>query len=57
MSMLRYYFDIKGKSHKDLFEGLKIMKQDKYYTSKLGAYPVIYLSLKDVNDRNYDKII
>ena len=57
MSMLRYYFDIKEKSNQELFNGLKIMKQDKYYTSKLGYYPVIYLTLKDVNDRNYDNMI
>ena len=46
MSMLRYYFDIKCRDSKELFKGLKIMKQDEYYTSKLGAFPVIYLSLK-----------
>ena len=47
MSMLRYYFDIKGKDNKELFKDLKIMKEDEYYTSKLGYYPVIYLTLKD----------
>ena len=55
--MLRYYFDIKGKDNKELFNGLKIMVQDEYYTSKLGYYPVIYLTLKDVNDRNYNNMI
>ena len=57
MSMLRYYFDIKEKNNKELFNGLKIMEQDEYYTSKLGYYPVIYLTLKDVNDVNHDKMI
>ena len=57
MSMLRYYFDIKGKDNKELFKGLKIMEQDEYYTSKLGAYPVIYLTLKDVNDVNYNNML
>ena len=57
MSMLRYYFDIKQKDAKRLFEGLKIMGQEEKYTSKLGAYPVIYLTLKDVNDDNYEKMI
>ena len=55
--MLRYYFDIKEKDNKELFNGLKIMVQDEYYTSKLGYYPVIYLTLKDVNDRNYNNMI
>ena len=57
MSMLRYYFDIKEKNNKELFNGLKIMEQEEYYTSKLGYYPVIYLTLKDVNDVSHDKMI
>ena len=57
MSMLRYYFDIKCKDSKELFNGLKIMEQDEYYTSKLGAFPVIYLSLKDINGSNLEEVI
>ena len=57
MSMLRYYFDIKCKDSKELFKGLKIMEQDEYYTSKLGAFPVIYLSLKDAGLMNYEYMI
>ena len=57
MSMLRYYFDINQKDSKDLFKGLKIMEQEEKYTSQLGAYPVIYLTLKDVNDGNYNNMI
>ena len=57
MSMLRYYFDINQKDAKKLFEDLKIMEQEEKYTSKLGAYPVIYLTLKDVNDDNSEKMI
>ena len=57
MSMLRYYFDCDVKFSKEIFEGLKIMEQDEKYTSKLGAYPCLYLTLKDVNDSNYEKMI
>ena len=57
MSMLRYFFDCNVKDNKELFEGLKIMDQDEKYTSKLGAYPCIYLTLKDVNDSNYENMI
>ena len=57
MSMLRYYFDVKGKENKELFNGLKIMSQDEYYTSKLGYYPVIYLTLKDAGLMNYEYMI
>ena len=57
MSMLKYYFDINGKDNKDLFNGLKIMNQTEEYTSKLGNYPVIYITLKDVNDSNFDTML
>ena len=57
MSMLKYYFDITQKDSKELFEGLKIMEQEEKYTSKLGYYPVIYITLKDVQDSNYENMI
>ena len=57
MSMLKYYFDIKGKENKELFSGLKIMEQEEKYTSKLGAYPVIYITLKDVTDISFNNMI
>ena len=57
MSMLRYFFDCNVKEGKDLFNGLKIMEQDEKYTSKLGAYPCIYLTLKDVNDTSYENML
>ena len=57
MSMLRYYFNIMEKNNKELFNGLKIMEQDKKYTSKLGFYPVIYLTLKDAGLMNYEYMI
>ena len=57
MSMLRYYFDCKQKDSKELFKGLKIMTQDEKYTSKLGAYPVIYMTLKDVVANDYETML
>ena len=57
MSMLRYYFDCNVPNSRELFEGLKIMEQGEKYTSKLGAYPAIYLTLKDVNDVSYKNMI
>lgn len=57
MSMLKYYFDCNIKDSKELFKGLKILEQDEKYTSKLGYYPCIYITLKDVNDSNYEKMI
>ena len=57
MSMLRYYLDCTQKDSRKLFDGLKIMEQGEEYTSKLGNYPVIYLTLKDVQARNYETMI
>jgi len=57
MSMLKYYFDCTKKDSKALFEGLKIMEQDEKYTSKLGAYPCIYMTLKDVRGENYQEMM
>ena len=57
MSMLKYYFDCSQKDSRDLFEGLKIMEQGEKYTSKLGIYPVIYLTLKEVKDVTYEKML
>ena len=57
MSMLKYYFDCTKKDSKEIFEGLKIMEQDEKYTSKLGYYPCIYLTLKDVAEVNYENMI
>ena len=57
MSMLKYYFDCRQKDSKKLFNGLKIMEQEEKYTSKLGAYPVIYMTLKDVTETTYEKML
>ena len=57
MSMLKYYFDINQKDSKELFQGLKIMEQEEKYTSKLGANPVIYVTLKDAGLQNYEYMI
>ena len=57
MSTLRYFLDCNKKDTKPLFEGLKIMNQGEEYTSKLGAYPCIYITLKDVRGKNYDNMM
>ena len=57
ISMLKYYFDCTLKDSKELFNGLKIMDQGEGYTSKLGYYPVIYLTLKDVQSTNFENML
>ena len=57
MSTLRYFFDCEKKDTAKLFEGLKIMEQGEEYTSKLGAYPCIYITLKDVRGSNLEEMM
>lgn len=57
MSTLRYFFDCEKKDTSKLFEGLKIMEQGEKYTSKLGAYPCIYITLKDVRGSNLKEMM
>lgn len=57
MSMLRYFLDCNKKDTAKLFEGLKIMEQGEEYTSKLGAHPCIYITLKDVRGTNYENMM
>ena len=57
ISMLKYYFDCTQKDNKALFKGLKIMEQEEKYTSRLGAYPVIYVTLKDAGLMNYEMML
>lgn len=57
MSMLKYYLDCNKKDAKKLFENLKIMEQGEKYTSKLGASPCIYITLKDVKGTSYENMM
>ena len=57
MSTLKYYLDCTGKDNRELFKGLKIMEQGEKYTSKLGYYPCIYVTFKDVQDRNFENMM
>ena len=54
MSMLQYFFENKGKDNSYLFEGLKIMKAGEKYTSHMGKYPVINLSLKSAKQPTFE---
>ena len=57
MSMLRHFLDCNQKDSRKLFEGLKIMEQGETYTEKLGAYPCIYLTMKDVQGDNLEEML
>ena len=61
MSMLQYFFEDERhwntgekKDNTSLFNGLKIMDAGDKYTSQMGRYPVINLSLKSAKQGSLD---
>ncbi len=40
-------------TYKELFTGLAIMETDQEYLDKMGQYPVIFLSFKNIKDNNW----
>ncbi len=59
LSMLRYFFEYTGDAaqtvqHKELFTGMKIMTEGEAYTSQMGLYPVMNLTLKSAKQENFD---
>ncbi len=53
MSMLRHFFDIG--TDPSLFEGLYISENKKLCEEYLGKFPVIFLTLKDVEGNTFDR--
>lgn len=53
MSMLRYFFEAGG--DRSLFDGLEISKETGIYDKYMGKFPVISISLKSVEGRNFDE--
>jgi hypothetical protein len=51
MSMLKTFFEVGCK--KELFDGLKIAQEKELCEEHMGRYPVISISLKGVDARNY----
>ena len=56
MSMLAEFFDIKKQSA-DIFENLKISKNKEICSKWMNKYPVINITLKDLNKANYSSNI
>lgn len=52
MSMLKYFFELDG--DKELFQGLEIMNEPKLCEEYMGKFPVISLSLKDIDAESYE---
>ncbi len=55
MSMLQRFFEIG--TDKSIFNGLAISKEASLCENHMGKYPVITLSLKEVNGRNYSEAV
>ncbi len=53
MNMLECFFSNKYKGRSDLFEGLKIWKEEKFRQIQ-GTYPVIFLSFAGIKYTNYE---
>lgn len=54
MSMLSEFFDIR-KDSKKLFEGLEITKDKDFCEKWMNKWPVLFLTLKDINGRTFDR--
>lgn len=60
LSMLRYFFEDTGdpgknECRKELFQDLKIINAGEMYTSHMGMYPVLNLTLKSAKQENFEK--
>ena len=53
MSMMESFFDI-NRDSKSLFEGLDITKHEAFCASWMNQYPVLFLSLKDVDGLDFE---
>lgn len=54
MSMLRYFFERSKEDHGYLFDGLQIAEYGEEYLKHQGRYPVISITLKDVEQPDYE---
>lgn len=54
MSMMESFFSLSKREDGNVFDGLKIMDHPEFCTEYKNQYPVLFLSLKDVEGLNYD---
>ena len=57
LSMLRAFFDRDMHGSTELFRGLDIKRAGEEYTSHLGRYPVVFLTLKDIKTDNWENCL
>ena len=54
MSMMESFFDI-NRDSRAVFEGLDVMKHQEFCSEWMNQYPVLFLSLKDVDGLDFEK--
>jgi len=55
ISMLHYFFDVLKSDKRHLFKHLKISKAEATYLQHQNAYPVIHMTLKGVEGKNFEQ--
>lgn len=54
MSMMESFFSLSKREDHDVFDGLKIMNHPEFCAEYMNRYPVLFLSLKDIEGLNFD---
>lgn len=59
LSMLRYFFEDSGdmeknRQNRELFRGMKILDAGERYSSQMGKYPVMNLTLKSAKQEDFE---
>ena len=57
LTMLKCFFEKTEKNTAKLVDGTKIAAEGEKYMQHQGKYPVIFISLKDVNGRNFESAL
>lgn len=57
LSILKYFFDRNKKDTASLFQPFKIWQEGTHYTKHHGKYPVIHLTLKEIEGENFKECL
>ena len=57
LSMLKHFFDIAQPNNQKLFEPYKIWQMSDYYTQQRGKYPIIHLTLKEIQHSSFEECL
>lgn len=57
MSMIESFFNIEKKKDSSVFDGLSIMKHSEFCQEYMNQYPVLFISLKDVDGLTFESAL